>query len=184
MNEQLAVLEDVVSRLDGAGIPYMVSGSMALNYYGPPRMTRDIDLVVELAPGSVSGFIGAFAEGYYLEPDAVGRAASEQGMFNLIRLDGVVKVDFIVRKNTEYRRLEFSRRRRVRFESVDLFIVSAEDLILSKLEWARDSRSDLQLGDVRGLLAAAPGLDRAYLDDWAARLGLRDLLAELEAGKG
>ena len=177
------VLEDVVSRLDGAGIPYMVSGSMALNYYGPPRMTRDIDLVVELAPGHVSRFIGAFAEGYYLDPDVVRRAASEQGMFNLIRLDRVVKVDFIVRKNTEYRRLEFSRRRPVRFGDLDISVVSAEDLILSKLEWARDSRSELQLGDVRGLLAAGPGLDRAYLDDWAARLGLGDLLRELEAGK-
>ncbi len=87
----------------------------------------------------------------------------------------MVKVDCLVRKDTEYRREEFRRRRRVAVEGMRLYIVTPEDLIISKLEWARDSRSPTQLN----LLAAAPDLDRDYLSTWMSRHGLATLYREV-----
>ncbi len=97
-------------------------------------------------------------------------------MFNLIHLASVVKVDCIVRKSTPYRQLEFERRRRVAIQDFAIWLVSKEDLIISKLEWARPSRSALQLRDVRNLLGT--GYDTAYLDKWTRELGLYDLWQE------
>ena len=93
-------------------------------------------------------------------------------------MPSLVKIDLIPRKETHYRRAEFDRRRLVQLAGTPLWIVSIEDLILSKLEWSRDSRSEQQRRDVR-LLLNAP-LDRAYLNEWAARLNLLDLLKEAE----
>jgi len=145
MNDQLDVLREVIARLEQAEIAYMVSGSTALNYYAEPRMTRDIDIVIELGPNGTSRFEQIFIGEFYLDRSVIDRAVKDRGMFNLIHLGRVVKVDFIVRKDSEYRRLEFTRRRRVEAEGLALHMVSPEDLILSKLEWARQGPSELQV---------------------------------------
>ena len=63
-------------------------------------------------------------------------------------------------------------------EGSNLYIVSAEDLVLSKLEWLKDSRSEVQQRDVRNLLDSVPGIDETYLGEWAEKLGLDELLDE------
>ncbi len=83
-----------------------------------------------------------------------------------------------MRKDLPYRREEFRRRRQVTIDGQHMWLVSPEDLILSKLDWAKDSRSELQLRDVRGLLRAVPGLDEAYLERGADELGIPHLLRE------
>ena len=90
----------------------------------------------------------------------------------IAHLDGA----FIVRKDSEYRRLEFARRHRVEAEGLPLHLVSPEDLILSKLEWARQGSSELQLKDVQSVVASVPDLDWTYIRFWAAKLGLVPLL--------
>lgn len=90
-----------------------------------------------------------------------------------------MKVDLIVRKDGPFRREELRRRRRVRIDGFEVFVVTAEDLVLSKLEWARESRSEMQLRDVRNLLASVPDLDRAHLDRWAQEIGVGDLLRDV-----
>jgi hypothetical protein len=101
-------------------------------------------------------------------------------MFNIIHSALVIKVDFVVRKDSDYRREEFSRKRRVTVEGHDLFMVAAEeDLIISKLDWARESRSEVQLADVRNLLVRVKDLDRNYLNRWVNRLGLEPLYREV-----
>lgn len=91
----------------------------------------------------------------------------------------VVKVDCVVRKDSEYRRGEFARRRPVAIAGQQVFLVALEDLILSKLDWAKESRSQTQLGDVRNLLKSVHGLDTACLNHWAERLGLATLYQEV-----
>lgn len=179
MSEELEVLKTVARRLDDLGVPYMVTGSMAVNYYAVPRMTRDIDVVVELSGGDADRLCEAFEGDFYVDRDAVRRAVEERGLFNLIHGASVVKVDFVVRKESEYRRVEFSRRRRIRVEDQELSAVAPEDLIVSKLDWARETRSEVQLADVRNLLACVPSLDEAYLAHWTGRLGLDTLYREL-----
>lgn len=175
-NMELAVLSDVVSRLESAGFDYMLTGSIAMNYYAEPRMTRDIDIVVALGNTDTDKVIEIFKDVYYLSPDAVFDAVRDNKMFNLVHFESVVKVDLIVRKETNYRRLEFARRQQIRIGELVTWIVSKEDLILSKLLWAQDSQSEMQLNDVRNLLATEPDLD--YLHDWSSQLGLNLMLQE------
>ena len=177
-SDELYVLHTVVSRLDSTGIPYMLSGSIALAAYATPRMTRDLDLVVQLEDSDVNQFVELFADDFYCDANAVRRAVASRGIVNLIHHARVVKVDIIVRKDTPYRRLEFERRRSTRIDGADMWIVSPEDLILSKLAWAKDSRSEVQLGDVRDLVSSVEDLDWAYLDHWAGELTVTSLLAE------
>ncbi len=179
MSEELEVLKLVTQRLSGIGIPYMVTGSMAANFYAVPRMTRDIDLVVELRELDADRVIEVFQDQFYVDREMVQRAVREQSMFNLIHIAYVIKVDLVVRKESDYRREEFSRRKPVSVEGHPFFIVAPEDLILSKLEWAKDSRSEIQLNDVRNLLASVQDLDRDYLGRWAARLRVESLYREV-----
>lgn len=172
MNE-LDVLRDVSQRLTEAGFAYMLTGSIAMSYYAEPRMTRDIDLVVELRDEDAVPISHLFQSGYYVSVDAVREAIRDQSIFNLIHEESLTKIDLVIRKDTDYRRVEFARRRECRLAGVATFVVSKEDLIISKIEWARDSRSEIQMRDVRNL--SASGYDRAYVDRWTSELGLSEL---------
>ena len=178
MQNELDIVRDVSSRLDRRAIDYMLTGSIAMNYYAEPRMTRDIDIVVSLASASAKTIVRDFSTDYYVPEEALVNAIETLGMFNLIHLETVIKVDFIVRKDGEYRRHEFDRRQRVQMLGFSTCIVSKEDLILSKLDWARDSRSEFQLRDVRNLLRT--GYDRAYVEAWVAELDLGGMWTELD----
>jgi hypothetical protein len=178
MNEltELDILRDVAARLDSASFDYMLTGSLAMIYYATPRMTRDIDLVVALNADDAEQLKQLFEGDYYIPEDSLGRALSGHGMFNLVHMESVAKVDIIVRKEEEYRRTEFARRQRVKLADFNVWIVSREDLVLSKLVWAKPSHSELQLRDIRNLIG--PEIDIAYLQQWAPRLGVMDLLQE------
>lgn len=177
MKNELDILLDVSARLEDAGFPYMITGSMALNYYAEPRMTRDIDVVIELPRAKAGVFVRMFTPDYYVSHDAVAEGARDESMFNLIHQDSVIKVDFIVRKSDPYRQAEFERRRQITVEGSSVWIVSKEDLVLSKLVWAKDSRSEMQLRDARNIIGT--GCDGAYLERWAERLGVFELLEEV-----
>jgi len=178
MSQEIAALLDVVSRLERADIPYMLTGSMARNYYAVPRMTRDIDFVAALVLRDIARLAEAFPEGeFYRSDDSIREAILHQSSFNLIHLATMVKVDVMIRKREEYRLEEFTRRQRVEIEEQSVWIVSKEDLILSKLEWARDSASERQLEDVKLLLAS--GYDAAYLQAWAEKLHLTSILTRV-----
>ena len=171
--DELDILRDVAAQLDGAEIPYMLTGSVAMSFYAQPRMTRDIDVVIDVATPDAERLAALFEPDYYVSPEAVHEAVRRRSLFNVIHHATLVKVDFVVRKEEPYRLVEFGRRRRVRLEEAEVSIVSKEDLILSKLWWAKDSRSELQLRDVRNLLAT--GYDEAYLRHWIAELELTEL---------
>jgi len=179
MSEELEVLKEVARRLEGAAISYMITGSIAANFYTVPRMTRDIDIVVELSERDIGRFIALFENDYYLEPETIRETVKNKGMFNLIHDQYIIKIDFVVRKDTPYRRREFSRRKKVAVDDQNLYVVSPEDLILSKLEWAKDSHSEVQLNDVKNLLQDVKGLNRRYLARWARSLGLVSLYREV-----
>ena len=177
MQNELDIVRDVSARLDGAGIGFMLTGSMAMNYYAQPRMTRDIDIVVALPPPDAARVVQLFSPDYYVSREAVDSSIANQSLFNLIHNESVIKVDCIVRKQSEYRLAEFNRRQRIRIEDFETWIVSKEDLILSKLFWAKDSHSEQQLRDVKNLIST--GCDRAYIERWITELGVANLWLEL-----
>jgi hypothetical protein len=180
--EILDILQRVISKLEELRIPYMVSGSAASSFYAFVRTTQDGDLVVALGLDQVEKFASAFTTEFYLDRTSIRRALQTGGSFNLIHLKSSLKIDFFPLRNRRFSRQEFSRRQ-PRFplkESVALaYVATAEDTILSKLEWFRAGGeiSENQWRDVAGILKVqADNLDLAYLKQWAAELHVEDLL--------
>jgi len=179
MNDELAVLIEVTERLESTGIAYMVTGSLAMALYAIPRMTRDIDIIIQVTRADAARIMSAFADEYYIDEGAVREAILRHGMFNLISQRTFVKIDFIVQKDEAYRIEEFARRRKIAIEGHAIWSVAPEDLILSKLLWAADSGSELQLRDAQQLFAAVHDIDITYLRAWAMRLGIARLLEKV-----
>jgi len=181
MNEELEVLKIVTQRLNKAGIPYMISGSIAANYYTVPRMTRDIDIVIELKNTDIDKFVSLFQNDFYIDDEeTIKKEVLREGMFNLIHNQYVIKIDFIVRKESEFQKLAFFGRKKVSIEDSPMWFISAEDLILAKLEWAKDSHSEMQLKDVRNLLATVKDLNVAYIKEWVKKLSLSQIYNEVK----
>src|SRR5438270_13696862 len=124
MLNEFDVIRDVTIRLGSLGIPYMLTGSLAMNYYTLPRMTRDIDLVIEAHAEDVESIASTFEPDYYVERGAISRAIALQRSFNIIHNEAFIKVDCIIRKASEFRLLEFARRREVTIEGFKVWIVS------------------------------------------------------------
>ena len=128
-------------------IPYMLSGSVALGLYTVARTTRDIDIVIELEESDVNKFVAGFDE-FFVDEIGVATEVKRGGIFNLIDKKTAFKIDFIVRSNSEYGNEEFSRRRKMTLDGVELWVVSLEDLIIAKVKWIQDFQSDRQINDI------------------------------------
>ncbi len=172
----------VIKRLDRASIPYMLTGSMALNFYGHIRATNDIDIVIQIKPSDVESILNLFESDFYVTREAVQEAVDREGMFNVIDSESVFKVDFIVAKKDPYSRQQFERRRSVRVKANDIRVISPEDLILSKLDWSRESLSEMQENDIRNIIRiSGETLDKDYLLKWAGVKGLQKRLEKIYA---
>jgi hypothetical protein len=173
---EIDIVIDIARRFDRLGISYMLTGSIAMNYYAEPRMTRDIDIVVEAGNADTTRMVDTLSDDYYVDAEAVREAIKHKSMFNVLHLDSVIKVDMIIRKSSEYRKVEFDRRNRILLDGENIFMVSKEDLILSKLYWALDSHSEMQMNDVKNLIRT--GCDRNYIEKWSEQLGVYSLYKE------
>lgn len=180
-DEQLVVLGRVVDALGSVGIDYMVSGSIAASYYARPRMTRDVDIVLDLRLEHVSALAAALADDFYCDAGALARAAETRQLVNAIHLESLLKIDFIVRKDDAYHREEFDRRVERQLGERRFHLVSPEDLVLAKLLWMQQSGSAVQRLDVQNLLQSVSELDWDYLMLWAPLLGVSTLLDEVKS---
>lgn len=170
------VFRRITAALDRAGIPYMLTGSFASAHYGAPRSTQDIDLVIEAAAPQLRAFVQNLPEDeYYADVDTALEAHRRESLFNVIDLATGWKVDLIVRKSRPFSQQEFSRRELINLHGLRLFVASAEDVILSKLEWAKLAKSQRQIADVAAILQLRSRvLDESYLERWISELGLHE----------
>jgi hypothetical protein len=176
---------DVALRVTGAlercGIAYFLGGSLASSLQGEPRATNDIDLVVDLSEDDVGPLVAALGPDFDADEVALRRAARDRTSWNLIHVPSVTKIDLFVRRPGAFDDSEFARRERVEVRrGQSLVVKSAEDTILRKLLWYRAGGgvSERQWRDVVEVLRlSASVLDGAYLDAWAARLDVVELLA-------
>jgi len=178
MLTEFDILKDVTGKFDKLGIQYMLTGSLAMSYYVQPRMTRDIDLVVEIPPGMIEKIEEIFEVDYYLSVDSIKDAVKNGFIFNLIHNKSSIKIDCIIRKNEQYRIVEFERRRKIKITDFHIFIVSKEDLIISKLCWIKEGNSELQKNDVKNLLNS--GFKKEYLLNWIEKLNLQKIFEALK----
>ncbi len=172
----LDVVERVAALLERAGIPYMLTGSFAGVYYGSPRSTQDIDIVIAPTPAQLREFLATVprAEYYVMDKDAL-EALRRESMFNIVDMKTSWKIDLIICKSRAFSREEFSRRKLQNVQGTSLFVASAEDMILAKLEWAKLGKSQRQIEDAANILKLrADWLDRTYLDKWVGELELAE----------
>jgi len=170
-----AFLQKVVAVLDEAGVPHMLTGSLAAAYYAVPRATQDVDVVIETQEDGIGRIVeGLLAAGWYVDRDAALEAWRHRGQFNTIEPESGWKADFIVRRDRAYSREEFSRRRSISLLGVHLTVASVEDVLIAKMEWSQRGDSALQRRDVAQLASRTwSQLDRPYLERWVVELGLQ-----------
>ena len=168
------VLCRVTNALEAAEIQYMLVGSVAATYYGYFRNTADIDIVIEAQPQQLQKLVSELSKkDYYAQINDALAAWKQRDMFNVIDTSAGWKVDFIFLKPRAYGREQFRRRKRSVFEGLSLFFASPEDIILSKLEWAKMGESARQVEDVARLLQKTTHpLDQGYIENWADELGV------------
>jgi hypothetical protein len=180
--EAILVVHHVVSVLDRLQIAYALAGSWASSFHGKMRTTHDADVCVEPFVGKEDAFCSALGEDYYVSVDAVRQAIQTHRTFNVIYTLTGFKVDLFVAKPRLYDRSLLARRQPGLLPASfgpPVQIVSAEDVILLKLEWygLGDESSQTQWNDILGVFdRQGAALDQAYLDRWAEALGVADLL--------
>ena len=175
---QAELLRYLVDVLEGLGVPYMIGGSQASMYYGEPRLTRDVDVIVALRLGDLPALVARFpADEFYLDEQSAREAIQARGQFNIIHPASGLKIDVYVNPDTPYDRTRLARRRRLPLVAgLDAYFARPEDVILYKLLYYRQVPSDLHLRDVVGILhVSGRELDQTYVKEWAQRLGLSDL---------
>ncbi len=177
MKDAEAFLSRVISALERAGVPHMLVGSFASGIHGVPRSTLDIDLIIDPSVEALDRLLAILAdEEFYVDPEVARDELSRRGQFNIIDSSVGWKADCIYRKSRPFSFAEFARRTPITLQGIALFIASAEDTLLAKLEWAKLGHSEQQLSDVRGIVEAQrESLDRAYIESWLDDLGVRDL---------
>jgi hypothetical protein len=177
----------ILEVLDLLEIPYMVVGSVASSVHGMARPTQDIDLAADLRAEQVDNFAAALKTDFYADPEMIKDALARHRSFNLIHYATAFKFDIFPLQKDEYSQIQFGRRGFAETTlldgvAVECSIASAEDTVLNKLRWYRAGGeiSERQWNDLRGILQVSGSrLDVAYLNTWAPRLGVADLLRQL-----
>jgi hypothetical protein len=187
----LQAVEPVVEAFEKLGVQYRVVGSLASTAFGVARMTADADLVADLHVEHVDDLVNALAADYYIDSDVIREAIQSRSGFNVIHLPTSLKVDVFVLADTAYDRQAFPR---LTMKSLDpapgsraYALATPEDTVLAKLRWYKAGRevSERQWQDIVGVMKLQQRrLQIEYLQEWAQRLGLANLLSKAlsEAG--
>lgn len=159
----------------------MLTGSFVSSYYGDPRTTRDLDLVVspsEPPDDAMRKFVGlCMAENFYVsEQSALGPLSEERRQFNVISGTSGWKADVMWVRDRPFSRSEFSRRTIISILGIDVPVPTPEDIVLAKLEWGGNTESR-QFDDLVSVIrVTGNNFDLAYATHWATELGVSDLL--------
>jgi hypothetical protein len=171
----------VLAALDAAGIPYMLVGSMASNFHGIPRSTRDADLVVQLAAGGLQRLAAELPAGLLLERQGAFEAVTGTIRY-LVTLAGSPFVcELFELSDDPHDRARFVRRLSTRVLGREAFVASAEDMVITKLRWVVAANRPKDREDIRNILAVQGQLDWAYIDTWCATHGTAQILADIRA---
>jgi hypothetical protein len=167
-----------VRPLQHASIRYIVTGSVAAIFYGEPRLTFDVDLVVFLNDEDIARLADLFpSSDFYLPPLEMiaGEARREmRGHFNILHLPTGFKADVYLTGRGELEAWAFRHQRRIEFEGEIVVLAPPEYVIVRKLEYYREGGSEKHLRDIRSIMAVSgEQLDQTALRDWLQRRGLQ-----------
>lgn len=173
-SDALAVAADCLNR---SGLEWMLVGSVAAFLYGHQRSTQDIDVLFEPKGVNPAVVARAFEPDYMLDPLMLEDTLRTGIMANALALRGGPKIDLSPLGREAFMKVAFQRRAQIEWHGFPLFVIQAADLVVSKLLWARESRSERQLADIRAIMAT--GRVNEHDEDfnhWVDQLALRDLL--------
>jgi hypothetical protein len=169
------IIIELLNLLNDHRIPYMLSGSVASMYYGEPRLTHDVDLVVDIKLDQALSLVGLLGDRFYISEEGIKDALEHQTMFNVIHNETGLKIDFWILTNSKFDSSRFSRRTAHKIEGINYFFSSLEDMILIKLVWFKESGHMKHADDIRGMLNFNKNkLDVKYLKNWITLLDLDD----------
>jgi len=183
--QQIEFFTSVIRTLNEIGVQYMLTGSVASNFYGQPRLTHDVDLAVAITSGQIKTLSAKYpAPRYYISQEAAVDAIKTKTMFNLIDSETGLKADFwILDEDDALKSSAFHRRQAAEVLGQKTFIATPEDIILLKLDWHRQAgEATIQFRDALSVFEIQhDDLDMDYLRSMAKSAGLAELLANLES---
>jgi hypothetical protein len=179
--EHADLLRYLSAMLQRLGLRHFITGSTTTIFFGEPRFTNDIDVVVDLPEHRLAEFLAAFPEdSFYVSEEAARAALAQRGQFNIIHPESGLKIDVMVPSDTPYNRSRFERAVRVTPGDYEAFFASPEDAIIKKMQYYLEGGSDKHLRDIASMLKIMGGrIDRTYIAQWSARLGLDELWRQI-----
>ena len=175
--------------LAATNVRYMITGSVASIVYGRPRLTHDIDIVINLPYSDIAKLHDAFAATDYYLPSvdiiSLEAARSQRGHFNIIHNDSGYKCDIFMSGNDALMAWGLTNTRQIDFDNVQLRIAPPEYVIVKKLEFYQEGHSEKHIKDIRAMLnettidedTLAKFISERHLEEhWKLCLG-SDLLA-------
>jgi hypothetical protein len=188
-HEIVEALVPLVSVFEQYSIVYYIGGSVSSSVHGIARRTQDVDVVANILPHEVPVLVKALQQDYYVDEAAWIDAVRQRFSYNLIYLQTMTKIDVMPLRQRAFTQEEERRAQPHVLEAgaPPIRIVSAEDAVLTKLEWFQQGgqSSARQWNDILGIIRRrGKTLDMSYLQNWAITLGVHDLLerALLDAG--
>jgi len=176
--EQSDLLRYLINAFDSLGISYFITGSIASIFYGEPRFTNDIDIVVDIEENHIQRLIKMFPENeFYISEEAIREAIIHKDQFNIIHPSSGLKIDVIICKKNDFDRSRFKRIRKIKpIEDVEANFASPEDVVIMKMLYYKEGGSEKHLRDVTGILKISGDvIDRNYIENWAEKLDVKDI---------
>lgn len=178
--EQHELLRHAARCFEELGIQYFVTGAVAAIAYGEPRLTNDIDIVADLGEDDIPKLKACYPEPeFYFDEPSAKRALNSRSQFNIIHPESGLKIDVMISRGDEFDQGRFRRARRLRpLEDTEVAFASPEDVILKKMAFYREGRSEKHLRDIAGILKISSDvIDLTYIESWAKKLGLEEIWA-------
>lgn len=180
INDPQHLLVKIVDILDELKIDYLVTGGIAVLIWGRPRFTADIDFIIEIEKKDIQPLERALkklSHACYIDLEMMKEAFSRNGEFNFIDGNSGIKVDFWILKNSAFDKSRLKNKKPKKILGKTIYISSAEDLILIKAVWYRQSHSSRHIEDIESVFRISGiKLDKKYLKKWAERLNVTDLI--------
>ena len=170
----IETLEWICRKLKSANVPYMITGGAAVGFWGHIRTTMDIDILIQIRSEQIDSLLSSIEGEAYIDIEKAKKAILDKSMFNIILNKTCFKIDLIPLKEDNYEIKKFNNRVKINFQNKEIYVITPEDLIISKLLWSKSvGGSEQQMKDCESIYRLnSENLDLDYLKRWVKMLGI------------